>query len=314
MALGASLAADGVLVLAGTSLFPSTRGYGHFRFSDYGLLTTIGVVGACAAWPCVVRLSWAPRWQLLRLAIVVTIVLWLPDVWILARGEPPRAVLVLAVMHLAVAVVSYNALVRIAPAQPGTVCGRGRLELVAARRAPWVALASLVGFELLLGVVVLLLVPLGRGDGWVPRQAGAPYLLHALLGGLLGVASIALAVAARHSPRLERACAWTGLAGVALAALGGALAAFHALRLLGAALMMLGALVACCAYLVPLFEPATAAPPPAATGAGSLEAGAAAEPATPGEPRASAGTAAAGEPAGGAARGTTGYDQPSGRR
>ena len=35
VALG-SLAADAALVMIGTRLFPSTAGYVHFRFSDYG--------------------------------------------------------------------------------------------------------------------------------------------------------------------------------------------------------------------------------------------------------------------------------------
>jgi hypothetical protein len=44
-------------------------------------------------------------------------VLWLPDLYILASGQPPGAVAVLIVMHLAIALVTYNCLVRIAPAQ-----------------------------------------------------------------------------------------------------------------------------------------------------------------------------------------------------
>ena len=40
--------------------------------------------------------------------------LWLPDLYILADGEPPKAVAVLMLMHLAIAVVTYNCLVRIA--------------------------------------------------------------------------------------------------------------------------------------------------------------------------------------------------------
>ena len=43
-----SLAADAALVAIGTALFPSTKGYVHFRFSDYAKLTIIGVVIAAA--------------------------------------------------------------------------------------------------------------------------------------------------------------------------------------------------------------------------------------------------------------------------
>jgi hypothetical protein len=112
-----SLAADALLVALGTHVFPSTAGYAHFRFSDYGKLTAIGVVIASAGWPVVTRLSSEPRWLFLRLAIVVTLVLWLPDLWILSQGQPGQAVAVLMVMHLAIAIVTYNALVHLAPPQ-----------------------------------------------------------------------------------------------------------------------------------------------------------------------------------------------------
>jgi hypothetical protein len=110
-----SLAADALLVALGTRVFPSTRGYVHFRFEDYARLTVVGVLIACAAWPVVTRISSAPRWLFFRLAIVVTVVLLVPDLFILVRGEPAKAVLVLVVMHLAIAVVTYNCLVRLAP-------------------------------------------------------------------------------------------------------------------------------------------------------------------------------------------------------
>jgi hypothetical protein len=115
VAIAGSLAADALLVAIGTKVFPHTTNYVHFRFSDYGKLTVIGVVIACIAWPVVTRISPSPRWLFLRLAVLVTLVLWLPDLWILSKGQPVRAVLVLMVMHLAVAVVTYNALVHLAP-------------------------------------------------------------------------------------------------------------------------------------------------------------------------------------------------------
>jgi hypothetical protein len=110
-----SLAADAALVAVGTAIFPSTKGFVHFRFSDYAKLTVIGVVFACIGWPIVTRISSAPRWVYLRLAIAVTIVLLAPDLWIYLRGEPATAVGVLVCMHLAIAVVTYNSMVRIAP-------------------------------------------------------------------------------------------------------------------------------------------------------------------------------------------------------
>jgi Family of unknown function (DUF6069) len=117
-AIAGSLAADAILVAIGDAIFPGTRGYVHFRFSDYAKLTVIGVIIACVAWPVVTRVSSSPRWLFFRLAILVTLVLWLPDLYILYRGAPGDAVAVLMLMHLAIAVVTYNLLVHVAPARP----------------------------------------------------------------------------------------------------------------------------------------------------------------------------------------------------
>jgi hypothetical protein len=114
VSVAGSLAADAILVVIGQAVFPSTKGYVHFQFSDYGKLTVIGVLIACAAWPIVTRISSAPRWLFFRMAIAVTLVLLLPDLWILHLGQPVRAVVVLMVMHLAIAVVTYTCLVHIA--------------------------------------------------------------------------------------------------------------------------------------------------------------------------------------------------------
>ena len=113
-----SLGADALLVAIGERIFPSTKGYGHFQFSDYAKLTVIGVIIACVAWPIVTRISSAPRWLFFRQAILVTLVLWLPDLYILYRGAPGRAVAVLMVMHVAIALVTYNCLVHIARVRP----------------------------------------------------------------------------------------------------------------------------------------------------------------------------------------------------
>jgi hypothetical protein len=119
-----SLAVDAILVVIGQAIFPSTKGYAHFQFSDYSKLTIIGVLIACAAWPIVTRISSAPRWLFFRMAIAVTIVLLLPDLYILHQGQPVRAVLVLMVMHLAIAVVTYNCLVHIAAIRPNRRAAR----------------------------------------------------------------------------------------------------------------------------------------------------------------------------------------------
>jgi hypothetical protein len=133
-----SLAADAILVVVGTAIFPATKGYVHFRFSDYAKLTIIGVVIACVAWPIVTRISSSPRWLFLRLAILVTLFLWLPDIYILYRGQPASAIAVLMVMHLAIALVTYNCLVHIARARPLAPPGRpaGQVTMPAGRPGP----------------------------------------------------------------------------------------------------------------------------------------------------------------------------------
>ncbi len=118
VSIAGSLAADAILVVIGTTLFPSTKGYAHFQFSDYAKLTVIGVVIACLAWPVVTRISSAPRWLFFRLAVLVTLLLWLPDLYLLDLGQPGRAVAVLMIMHLAIALVTYYSLVYIARVRP----------------------------------------------------------------------------------------------------------------------------------------------------------------------------------------------------
>lgn len=119
-ALAGSLLADTALARLGPVMFPATRGYTHFRFSDYAKLTVIGVIIACVAWPIVTRISSEPRWLFFRQAIAVTLVLFLPDLYILYKGQPGDAVAVLVVMHVAIALVTYNALVHIAKVRPAT--------------------------------------------------------------------------------------------------------------------------------------------------------------------------------------------------
>jgi Family of unknown function (DUF6069) len=118
------LLADALLARTGTAVFPGTKGYVHFQFSDYSRLTITGVVIACLAWPAVARLTSDPRWVFVRLAILVTALLLLPDLYIWTQGQPGRAVLILVAMHLAIALITYNVLVRLAPVRPhasGTV-------------------------------------------------------------------------------------------------------------------------------------------------------------------------------------------------
>jgi Family of unknown function (DUF6069) len=112
-----SLVADAVLVAIGSHVFPATKGYVHFEFFNYAKLTVIGVLIAGIAWPVVVRISSAPRWLFFRLALMVTLVLFLPDVYIWLQGQSAQAVVVLMAMHVAIALISYNLLVHLAPAR-----------------------------------------------------------------------------------------------------------------------------------------------------------------------------------------------------
>jgi hypothetical protein len=119
-----SLITDAILVALGKWIFPSTQNFPHFQFTDYAKLTIVGVTIACIAWPVVTWIASQPRWLFLRLAVVVTLVLWLPDLWILAHGEPIRGVGVLMLMHFGIAFVTYPALVRLAPEGPVVATSR----------------------------------------------------------------------------------------------------------------------------------------------------------------------------------------------
>jgi hypothetical protein len=110
-----SLVADALIAKVGVKIFPKYTGYPHFQFMDYAKLTVIGVLGACIGWPIVTMISSAPRWVYFRLAVIVTLVLFLPDVYILYLGQPAVAVGILIVMHIAIALVTYNAMIHLAP-------------------------------------------------------------------------------------------------------------------------------------------------------------------------------------------------------
>jgi hypothetical protein len=115
IAIAGSLVADALLVVIGTHVFASTKGFVHFRFSDYAKLTVIGVVIAGIGWPIVARMTSRPKWLFFRLAAALTLVLFLPDLYILYTGEPLKAVAVLMCMHVAIAVVTYMSVVVLAP-------------------------------------------------------------------------------------------------------------------------------------------------------------------------------------------------------
>jgi hypothetical protein len=115
VAIGLSLVACTGLVAIATRLVPSTIGYGHFAFSDYSKLTILGVFVACVGWPFVIWITSRARRLYLWLGILAVVVSLAPDLWILHLGQPAAGVATLAVMHVALGVITYAAMVLIAP-------------------------------------------------------------------------------------------------------------------------------------------------------------------------------------------------------
>jgi Family of unknown function (DUF6069) len=117
-AAAVSLAADAVLATIGQAAFTVPASFGKFAFGTYALLTLPGVAGATATWWALTRLSSRPKRLLTRLAALVTALLLIPDFLLLGTpGNPTGPVVVLMVMHLAVAAATYLALIRVAPAR-----------------------------------------------------------------------------------------------------------------------------------------------------------------------------------------------------
>ena len=115
VAISLSIAACAALAAIGIALVPSTADYEHYQFGDYTKLTVIGVIGASIGWPLVTLVTTRARRLYLWLAIIVTIVSFAPDLWILRGGQPAPAVLDLAVMHIALAIITYFSMIVIAP-------------------------------------------------------------------------------------------------------------------------------------------------------------------------------------------------------
>ena len=137
------------------------------------------------------------------------------------------------VLHLAVAVVTYQVVVRLAPPRrrhraraTGAAPGWGPLTPGAPR--PLVAslghcfwLATGRGVEFALGVATLVVVPTGRPTGWWPEQGRLVYLAHALVGPPPGHPGRPLTWSGSGTPPgLHRLSGWVGAVGVALAGRG----------------------------------------------------------------------------------------------
>lgn len=265
-----SLVVNAALVWLAKAFDPAIQHFSHFRLSDYGTLTAIGVAGAGVAWYLSSHNLAAPRRTFFRIAVVAMLVLWLPDVWLLLKHEPTRAVVFLIIMHLTVALITYNFLVYAAPAGVGhgaAVVPRTRRRSLPthdglATRVPrvaWRLLLIAVGAEFVVGLVGMLYVPFNRPNGLLVHRGETAYLIHAVLGGLLGVAAVAVAVhvsSQGSAHRVDRIAATSGLCGVLIGALGGFMCAVHPLRLSGMALMFVGLSVAFFGYLIPMIDDA----------------------------------------------------------
>ncbi len=127
-------------------------------------------------------------------------------------------------------------------------------------------LAVLVGLEFVLGIVTLVVVPIGRPTGLMPASGAAVLVLHAAIGLPLAIGAVALLVGSSRSSRIDRLCARIGGAGVATAGVGGLLTVAHPTRLIGLALMLAGPATAAFGYLLPTLDRLTDEPPTGAVG------------------------------------------------
>ena len=116
------------------------------------------------------------------------------------------------------------------------------------------ALALLIGVEVAVGIAVVVSVPSGRPSGWLPGSGRSVYLVHAVLGLVIAVGAVTYLVGTRRSGRIDRLSGWIGGTGVALAGVGGLLAAAHPLRLVGFGFMLLGSVTAAFGYLLPALD------------------------------------------------------------
>jgi hypothetical protein len=114
--------------------------------------------------------------------------------------------------------------------------------------------------EFALGVACLALLPVGRPDQWLPAQSRGVYIAHAVLGGLLTIAALTILMRVLDGSKFARLGAQIGLSGLVLGAAGGLLSVWHAWRVAGMVLMILGALVAFFGYIIPLADVPAEAP------------------------------------------------------
>jgi hypothetical protein len=210
------------------------------------------------------------------MAVIVTLVLWIPDVYLFTKREPTAAVVVLMIMHLSVALVTYNALVHLAtgttvpgqsgPVVPPVVIGGFSFSVdvpdavenqATLRRSLFTAMMVGVIAEFIIGGAELFYVPLNRPTGWLAHKGETIYVVHSLLGAALGIGAfyvILMALTTPYLAQVQRTAAIGGFLGVATGAIGGVLSYEKSLRIYAIALMFFGVAVAIFCYLLPLIE------------------------------------------------------------
>jgi hypothetical protein len=253
----AALAFDELCVRIAISTYPALHSFSPFHVADYATLTVIGVVAACAAWPFVAVVSSTPRWLFFRAAIVVVLVLWLPDVGLFLAGEALRGVVALMVMHLGISLLTYNALVHVATLRPDLqVVTEPRSLMLAEKtvRRVWSSMAILVAAELVLGITAIVTVPFERPNALLPAKGTVLYAAHGAVGIALGVGAVVVLLLSSVTGRMARIGAVMGAAGVLVGLAGGVCATFQSSRLLGMALMLIGVVAAGVGYMVPSLE------------------------------------------------------------
>jgi hypothetical protein len=117
-----------------------------------------------------------------------------------------------------------------------------------------------VSLDLALGVGALFAVPYHRPNAVVPSRGAGLYLAHAVLGLVLAAVGVAVVPGSRRLGRLVRIGATSGVVGLAIAGVGGLIAALQVTRLPGMALMLAGATVSVAGYLMPLIDSVPTAP------------------------------------------------------
>jgi hypothetical protein len=112
----------------------------------------------------------------------------------------------------------------------------------------------------------VVLVPYDRSLTWIPAPGRLVYLVHAGVGGALGVGAVAAVLGARRAAPIARQGSVTGFVGVVMAGVGGLACVAHPTRLLGVALMLVGTMVAGFGYLMMIIEVPPREPSPDPSG------------------------------------------------